>query len=700
MLGSFFAIPWVVEQRLIGIWQLQRVEISSLCQSPQEVPSILELIFTVALVWSLLLPFPVMLLMPFAGLHVAAFESRRAEDMTRLIERHGGHSHVSPSMREVPINENQQAVDFAHRLITANIDLVILLTGVGTKLLVEAVERHVDRKRFLSALADTTTIARGPKPSSVLRDLGIEPTFIPAAPHTWREILHTIDQQLLIAEQSVGLQEYGTTNPSLLAGLEARGATVIPVKIYRWDLPENTENLEANIRDIVAGNIDTVLFTAANQATNVLQIAEQIGMAKELRKALRQMVVASIGPTTSEQLRKYDLPVDLEPEHHKMGHLVSDAAEQALGLLERKRKLAAVLKKRPTRDEAQDQNAPWYQSLLLKACRREPVPRTPIWLMRQAGRYMKEYRAVREKTTFLDLCKDPSLCAEVAITAASRLGVDAAIIFSDLLPILEPMGLDLEYAQGEGPVIHNPVRESRDVDRVLELESVDALHYVMETVQITRAQMPADLPLIGFAGAPFTLASYTIEGGGSKNYLHTKTLMYRDQGAWDALMTRLVGGITKYLNAQIAAGVQLVQIFDSWAGCLSPDDYRRFVLPHSQQLIASITRGIPVIHFATGNSALYPLLAEAGGDVIGIDWRARLDQTWESIGHSHAIMGNLDPTLLIAPVDEIREGAGDILDQAAGRVGHIFNLGHGILPQTPVENVIGLVDAVKELSAR
>ncbi len=645
-------------------------------------------------------PFPVMLPMPFAGLHVAAFESRRAEDMIRLIERHGGRAHVSPSMREVPINENQKAVDFAHRLITANIDLVILLTGVGIKLLVEVVERHVDRERFLSALADTTTIARGPKPSSALRDLGIEPTFIPAAPYTWREILHTIDQQLPIAGLSVGLQEYGTTNPSLLAGLEARGATVIPVKIYRWDLPEKTDLLEANIRDIVAGNMDTVLFTAANQINNVLEIAKQLGMAEEFREALRQMVVASIGPTTSEQLRKYDLPADLEPEHHKMGQLVSDAAEHTPRLLDRKRKLAAVLKTRPTRDEAQDRNAPCYQSLLLKACRREPVPRTPIWLMRQAGRYMKEYRAVREKTTFLELCKDPSLCAEVAITAANRLGVDAAIIFSDLLPILEPMGLDLEYAQGEGPVIHNPIREGRDVDRVLELESVDALHYVMETVQITRAQMPADLPLIGFAGAPFTLASYTIEGGGSRNYLHTKTLMYRDQGAWDALMARLVGSITKYLNAQIAAGVQLVQIFDSWAGCLSPDDYRRFVLPHSQQLIASITRGIPVIHFATGNPALYPLLAQAGGDVIGIDWRVRLDQTWETIGHSHAMMGNMDPTILIASGDEIRQAAGDILDQAAGRVGHIFNLGHGILPQTPVENVIGLVDAVKELSAR
>ena len=235
---------------------------------------------------------------------------------------------------------------------------------------------------------------------------------------------------------------------------------------------------------------------------------------------------------------------------------------------------------------------------------------------------------------------------------------------------------------------------------MLELESVDALHYVMETVRITRAQMASDLPLIGFAGAPFTLASYTIEGGGSRNYLHTKTLMYRDPGAWDELMTRLVRGITMYLNAQIAAGVQVVQIFDSWAGCLSPDDYRRFVLPHSQRLIAGVTQGIPVIHFATGNPALYPLLAEAGGDVIGVDWRTRLDRAWETLGAGRAIMGNLDPTMLLASPEEIRQAASEILDQAAGRPGHIFNLGHGILPQIPVENVIGLVAAVKELSAR
>ena len=638
--------------------------------------------------------------MSFAGFHVAAFESRRAEELARLIERHGGHSHVSPSMREVPLDDNTQAIDFAHRLITAEIDLVILLTGVGTKLLVEAVERHVNRERFLSALADTTTVARGPKPKTMLAELGIKPTFCAAEPHTWREILQTLDQHLPLAGMTIALQEYGETNPSLLAGLEARGATVLPVRVYRWELPVNTEDLENNIREIVAGNIDTVLFTSANQVTNVLRVAEQIGLTAEFHEALHGVVVASIGPTTSQQLRNCDLPADLEPGHPKMGPLVVETAEKAAPLLDRKRKLRAVVKARPQRDLQQDCTAPWYQSVLLKACRRESVPRTPIWLMRQAGRYMKEYRDVRAQTSFLELCKNPSLCAEVAITAANRLGVDAAIIFSDLLPILEPMGLELEYGQGEGPVIHNPVREGQDVDRVLELESVDALHYVMETVRITRAQMASDLPLIGFAGAPFTLASYTIEGGGSRNYLHTKTLMYRDPGAWDELMTRLVRGITMYLNAQIAAGVQVVQIFDSWAGCLSPDDYRRFVLPHSQRLIAGVTQGIPVIHFATGNPALYPLLAEAGGDVIGVDWRTRLDRAWEALGTGRAIMGNLDPTMLLASPEEIRQAASEILDQAAGRPGHIFNLGHGILPQIPVENVIGLVAAVKELSAR
>jgi uroporphyrinogen decarboxylase len=286
------------------------------------------------------------------------------------------------------------------------------------------------------------------------------------------------------------------------------------------------------------------------------------------------------------------------------------------------------------------------------------------------------------------------------ITAVQRLGVDAAIIFSDLLPILEPMGLQLEFATGEGPVIHNPIRGTEDVDRLIELESVESLDFVMQTVTRTRRDLPEDIPLIGFAGAPFTLASYAVEGGASRNYLHTKTLMYRDKGAFDELMQRLARSVVRYLNAQIAAGCQCVQLFDSWVGCLGAEDYRRFVLPHMKSIMAGISAGVPVISFATGNPTLLPLLAEAGPAVVGIDWRVPLDVAWRTVGYDRAVQGNLDPTVLFADRDEIHHRAAWILDQAKGRPGHIFNLGHGVLPQTPVDNAIALVDAVHELSQR
>ena len=320
--------------------------------------------------------------------------------------------------------------------------------------------------------------------------------------------------------------------------------------------------------------------------------------------------------------------------------------------------------------------------------------------MRQAGRYLPEYRAIRAKTDFLTLCKTPELAAEVTIQPVEIIGVDAAIIFSDLLPILEPMGLQLEFTAGDGPVIHNPLREARDVERLAELESVEPLRFVMETVELTRSGLDERIPVIGFAGAPFTLASYAIEGGGSRNYLHTKSLMIRDAGAWDAIMGRLARAVTRYLNAQIAAGAQAVQLFDSWVGCLGPRDYRRFVLPYTKAVIDGITPGVPVINFATGNPALVPLVSEAGGHVIGIDWRIELDEAWRAIGYDKAVQGNLDPAVLLSDRQEIRRRAKDILDRAAGRPGHIFNLGHGVLKQTPVENVLHLVDAVRELSRK
>lgn len=345
-----------------------------------------------------------------------------------------------------------------------------------------------------------------------------------------------------------------------------------------------------------------------------------------------------------------------------------------------------------------------YNSLVMRTARREPVERTPIWLMRQAGRYMAEYRAIRRQTAFLDLCKDPRLCAEIMLTAVERLKVDAAILFSDLLVILEPMGMQLEFTPGGGPLIHNPIRQPEDVKRLQELENMDRLAFVPEAVRQTRAGLPEHLPLIGFAGAPFTLAAYAAEGGSSRDYRFTKSLMYADRGAWNALTDRLARAAAVYLNAQIAAGAQLVQVFDSWVGCLGVEDYREFALPATRQLIEALPAETPVIYFSTGNPAFLPLLREIGGGrknmAIGVDWRIPLGDAWRILGAEVAVQGNLDPTILLGTPDEIRRRAAAILREAGGRPGHIFNLGHGVLPQTPVENAVALVEAVRELSTR
>ncbi len=634
----------------------------------------------------------------FAGLNVASFESRRGKEMGMMIEKFGGVPHVSPSMREVPLDDNQPAIDFANRVITGQVDIVIFMTGVGFNHLLAAIDRKVDQKQFLEALSDITTICRGPKPVAAMREVKLTPTIKVPEPNTWREILQTIDTEIHIANQTLVVQEYGVTNASLVAGLEARGAHVETLHVYDWDLPEDIGPLAANIQKMIDGKIDVSLFTSANQLNHVLKLAERQGQLEAFSSALRGTVICSVGPTMSERLRDLGYPVDVEPEHPKMGPLVASAAERSQDILVRKRQIRAVLQE--STKAALNKEAPWYNSAFLKACRREPTDFTPVWLMRQAGRYMKEYREVRAKTSFLELCANPQLCSEVMCTAVEKLGVDAAIIFSDLLPILQPMGLDLEFAKGEGPVIHNPIREAADVDRVLELESTDSLHYVMETVKQTRADLPADMPLIGFAGAPFTLASYAIEGGGSRDYVNTKTLMFRDPGAWRELMERFVRAISRYLNAQIAAGAQAVQLFDSWAGALGPDDYRRYVLPYVKDIVAQIAPGVPVINFATGNPALLPMLAESGAAVVGVDWRIRLDVAWETVGHNIAVQGNLDPVSLLADQMELRRRAKEVLDQAAGRPGHIFNLGHGVMQQTPVDNARALVDMVHEMSQR
>jgi len=320
--------------------------------------------------------------------------------------------------------------------------------------------------------------------------------------------------------------------------------------------------------------------------------------------------------------------------------------------------------------------------------------------MRQAGRYLPEYMAVRNKVTFMELCKTPELACEVTVTAREALNADAAILFADLLPILEPMGIDLEYVKGEGPVIHNPLQEPGAVNRLTALESVDVLDYVFQAVKLIRAELPDNIPLLGFAGAPFTLASYCIEGGGSKNYIHTKTLMYNDSGAWNDLMSKLVDSVIIYLKAQIAAGCQAVQVFDSWAGCLSPTDYKTYVLPHTKRLIDAVKSDAPVINFLTGNPALLPLQREAGGTVMGVDWRIELDKAWDILGAEFAIQGNMDPVSIYAELPVLKQRIKAVLDAAGGRPGHIFNLGHGVMPDMNPDHVKAVVEYVHELGAR
>jgi uroporphyrinogen decarboxylase len=335
----------------------------------------------------------------------------------------------------------------------------------------------------------------------------------------------------------------------------------------------------------------------------------------------------------------------------------------------------------------------------LRACRREPVDTTPVWFMRQAGRYMAEYRAIREKYSLIEICQHPEIAVEVTMQPVRALGVDAAILFADILLPVIPLGLGLEFAKGEGPVIASPVRKLEDVQRMKPFDAESDLGYVLEAIRILRGSLNG-VPLIGFCGAPFTVASYMIEGGSSREFLKTKTMMYSAPEVFHALMDKLSDVLSNYLSAQIQAGAQAVQVFDSWVGALSPQDYETFVLPYSQKVLkAAEALNVPVIHFGTNTTTLLPLMKRAGGSVLGLDWRLPLDDGWKIIGYDRAVQGNLDPATLFAPLPEIKARVHDILLRAECRPGHIFNLGHGILQHTPVDNVKAVVDLVHEYSA-
>ncbi len=457
------------------------------------------------------------------------------------------------------------------------------------------------------------------------------------------------------------------------------------------------------INKLISNEICVLLLTEPKHIVSLFARATANGTYNQVLHSISQTVIGSASKNCTDLWKQHKLSVDFEPNTAGIKELLTEIARLACYLLDKKQ--TAVHRGADTTywkhvdmrwglDEEAVQKR--HKSPFLAACRREPTDYTPIWLLRQAGRYQRAYRELKSDLDFLEMCKKSELTAEITLMAVERLGVDAAILFADILPLLQPLGFDLEYIRGHGPVIHNPIRSGADVDR-LEEGVKESQHFVYETIRMVLPALPPNIPLIGFSGAPFTLAAYAIEGESTKEFRNLKIFMHSNPGAWHAFMEKLSRAIIGYLNEQISAGVQAIQLFDSWVGCLSPDDYKTFVLPHNRYIFSNLPPTIPKIHFGTGTSSLLELMKEAGGEVLGLDWRVDLSDAWHRLDYDVAVQGNLDPLILFTSPKEIRKQASTILGKAGDRPGHIFNLGHGILPGTPEENVTALVDIVHEL---
>ena len=630
--------------------------------------------------------------------------------MKKLISYHGGVPRVAPSMREVPDLKSPYVAEFADDLFSGNVDLLILMTGVGTRILSDMVIAESGEKEYVEALRATTLLARGPKPVAALRGFGLRPDITVSEPNTWRDILSTFDQRDMSLENLVVyVQEYGVSNEEFLDSLEKRGADVRRIPIYRWALPEDLDPLREAVRSISEGAEDCLLFTSSRQVSNLFEVAGVHERGAEFMEGIKKALICSIGPSTTETLKENGISVDYEPDSPKMGNLVREAARRSAALLEKKR--TAFQNGVNTRNWNRTQMV-WSEDgartrrsettsagTFMKACRLEKADHTPIWLMRQAGRFLREYREIRSRVSFKELCKTPDMASEITLMTVDRFGVDAAIIFSDILLILEPLGLSLEYSSVDGPVIAKPLRTRRRIETLREFDP-ESMDFVYRALRTTRKALDPEVSLLGFTGAPFTVASYAIEGSGSKNYTNTKKLMYGDPSLWERLMEILTASISDYLCAQVDAGADAVQIFDSWVGCLSPADYERFVFPHVKKLISALPSEVPVILFGTGTGSLLELMGQTGAGVIGLDWRVDIIDGWRRAGSSLAVQGNLDPVSMLSTPAHVVGEARKILDRVGGRPGHIFNLGHGVLPQTPVDNVLRLIDEVHEYSAR
>ncbi len=637
---------------------------------------------------------------PLHNQRLVTFESRKSDAMRLLIQKQGGICIEAPSMQEVPLEKNAEIEYFIEELFAKRIDAIIFMTGVGAKTLIELIAKEKGMEQTIQAISIPVIVSRGPKPYKILKEYGIPITVNVPEPNTWREVIQELDDCRDIGSvqgKTIAVQEYGITNQALTEGLEKRGAKIVRVPIYKWALPDDLGPLQAGIRAIIDRKVDAALFTSGQQIHHVFEVAKSMDLDIELKKAFDQTVIASIGPVCTETLEQLGYGADLEPTHSTIGAFVLDVANKLETAKALKRNPTVSITPKDSLPSRQDENV-LHNSLLMKALRCEPTEVTPIWLMRQAGRYMHEYQAIRRNVSFLDFCKNKAMVAEMTVLAQEKLGADAAIIFSDILVIVECFGMALEYDRKEGSSIQVSLDEGKHIDQLETINVREHLAFVYDSIKLTRQSLKPNIPLLGFCGAPFTLASYMVEGGISKTFARTKKFMYEDAGRWKVLLDKISDGLIEHLNGQIDAGVQAVQVFDSWVGCLGPLDYAQYAMPYSQKVIEGVKGRVPVIHFGTSNTALLKQMSQAGGDVMGIDFRVNIDDAWDMVGTHKAIQGNMDPLILYANKETIRARAKSILDQVGGRPGHVFNLGHGILPETPFEHAKYLIDIVHELS--
>lgn len=629
------------------------------------------------------------------SLNLISFEARLKLKVEKLLEGNSFTVQSAPLIKEVALELNDKILDFYHQLKNQEFDALILLTGVATRSFIKTLSQKFEREEILQTLAKQQIIVRGPKPEKVCQIFKLPILYKVPKPNTWREIVASLKTRHLISGKKIAILHYGKINEEFTQDLTNEGAKYESLLVYRWELPDDLEPVKSAIKKILAGKTNGLIFTSAQQVVHLFELVKQQNCELEFRRALLSTVVFSIGPICSERLIKYQVDVDCEVFPNTLDHLVEVIKEKAASLwLQKQNKFIekqAVWLNQPLTDPKKIEQNP----LNLMLAGKKPQ-RIPIWLMRQAGRYMAEYQTIRQNTDFVSLCLNPELVAKATLSAIERLGLDAAIIFSDILIVARPMGFSLHYDEGVGPVIDNPLHGPKEFEKIKKENLIQELEPVAQAIQLTRKNLAPQIPLLGFSAAPFTLASYLIEGGSSKHFLKTKKFIHNQPKLWHDLMQFLTEALFDLLVMQIKKGCQLVQVFDSWCGVLDPQDFEKYCYPYLKNLVQKLSQNnIQTIVYGSFSQAQLKQI-DVDNITLSLSWQIDLEWAHQKLNKNLAFQGNLDPALLFCKPESFLPKVKNILTILKKRKNSIFNLGHGILPKTPLANVMELIDFVRK----